>query len=133
VLVDASHNPAGLQATVQALAESFDFRQLVGVVAMLQGKDVREALTILEPVLDQLVVTQNSSPRAIDVDELAAVAVEVFGADRVRVEPRLDDALSAAVELAEDNDEGLLAGAGVLVPGSVVTAGEARVLLGAGR
>jgi dihydrofolate synthase/folylpolyglutamate synthase len=133
VLVDASHNPAGMRATVQALGESFDFRQLVGVVAMLQGKDVREALTILEPVLDQLVVTQNSSPRAMDVDELASVAVEVFGADRVRVEPRLDDALAAAVDLAEDNDEGLLAGAGVLVTGSVVTAGEARVLLGAGR
>ncbi|MCW2523090.1 MAG: FolC bifunctional protein [Frankiales bacterium] len=133
VLVDASHNPAGMTATVAALAESFDFRRLVGVVSMLQGKDVRESLTILEPVLDELVVTQNSSPRAIDVDELAAVAVEVFGSDRVRVEPDLDEALSAAVELAEDNDEGLLAGAGVLVTGSVVTAGEARVLLGGGR
>jgi dihydrofolate synthase/folylpolyglutamate synthase len=133
VLVDASHNPAGMTATVKALAESFDFRQLVGVVSMLQGKDVRESLAVLEPALDQLVVTQNSSPRALDVDELAAIAVEVFGADRVRVEPRLDDALSAAVELAEDNDEGLLAGAGVLVTGSVVTAGEARVLLGGSR
>jgi dihydrofolate synthase/folylpolyglutamate synthase len=133
VLVDASHNPAGMTATVAALAESFDFRRLVGVVSMLAGKDVRETLTILEPVLDELVVTQNSSPRAIDVDELAATAVEVFGSDRVRVEPSLDEALAAAVDLAEDNDEGLLAGAGVLVTGSVVTAGEARVLLGGGR
>jgi len=130
VLVDASHNPAGMRATVKALGESFDFRQLIGVVAMLAGKDVRSALEILEPSLDEVVISQNSSSRAIPADELAAVAVEIFGADRVTVEPRLDDAIETAVRLAEEGADGLLVGAGVLVTGSVVTAGEARTLLG---
>ncbi|MDQ1744840.1 MAG: dihydrofolate synthase / folylpolyglutamate synthase [Pseudonocardiales bacterium] len=130
VLVDASHNPAGMRATVDALAEGFDFRQLIGVVAMLAGKDVQAALEILEPVLDEVVISQNSSSRAVPADELAAVAVDIFGADRVTVEPRLDDALETAVRLAEDSSDGQLAGAGVLVTGSVVTAGEARMLLG---
>jgi dihydrofolate synthase/folylpolyglutamate synthase len=129
VLVDASHNPAGMLATVQALSEGFDFRQLIGVVAMLEDKDVRGALDILEPVLGQIVVTENSSRRALAVDDLAAIAVEVFGADRVTVEPRLDDAIESAIRLAEDDADGVLVGAGVLVTGSVVTAGEARRLL----
>ncbi|MFL6162813.1 MAG: bifunctional folylpolyglutamate synthase/dihydrofolate synthase [Jatrophihabitantaceae bacterium] len=129
VLVDASHNPAGMTATVQALAEGFDFRRLVGVVAMLAGKDALGTLEVLEPALDEVVVSQNSSPRAMDVDELAAIAVEVFGEGRVSVEPRLDDALEAAVRLAEEDATGVLSGAGVLVTGSVVTAGEARTLL----
>jgi dihydrofolate synthase/folylpolyglutamate synthase len=129
VLVDASHNPAGMRATVEALREAFDFRQLVGVVAMLAGKDVRGALEVLEPVLDQIVVTQNGSPRALPADDLAAVAVDVFGSDRVTVEPRLDTALETAVRLAEDAPDGQIAGSGVLVTGSVVTAGEARLLL----
>ena len=129
VLVDASHNPAGMTATVQALADSFDFRQLIGVVAMLAGKDVRSVLEILEPVLDEVVISENGSSRAMPADELAAVAVEVFGADRVMVEPRLDDAIETAVRLAEDGADGVLSGAGVLVTGSVVTAGEARTLL----
>ncbi len=133
VLVDASHNPAGMTATVQALAEGFDFRRLVGVVAMLAGKDAQGSLEILEPVLDEIVISQNSSPRALDVDELAALAVEIFGEDRVSVEPRLDDALETAVRLAEENADGVLAGAGVLVTGSVITAGEARTLLTGGR
>jgi dihydrofolate synthase / folylpolyglutamate synthase len=133
VLVDASHNPAGMRATVEALAESFDFRQLVGVVAMLAGKDVRSALEILEPALDEVVISQNSSSRAVPVDELAAIAVEIFGADRVTVEPRLDDAIETAVRLAEESAEEVLVGAGVLVTGSVVTAGEARTLLGEAR
>lgn len=129
VLVDASHNPAGMIATVAALAEGFDFRRLVGVVAMLADKDVRGTLEALEPALDEIVVTQNSSPRAMDVDELAALAVEVFGADRVGVSARLDDAIENAIELAEEGADGVVVGSGVLVTGSVVTAGEARLLL----
>jgi dihydrofolate synthase / folylpolyglutamate synthase len=77
-----------------------------------------------------VVVTQNASLRALPVDELAAQAVEVFGAERVTVEPRLDNAIETAVGLAEDTGDGSISGSGVLVTGSVVTAGEARTLLG---
>ena len=42
-------------------------------------------------MLAEVVVTANSSPRAMDPDELGALAVEVFGADRVSVEPALAD------------------------------------------
>jgi len=128
ILVDAAHNPHGMAATVEALGESFSFRRLVGVVAVLDDKDVRGMLAVLEPVLDEIVVTQNSSPRRLTVDDLAAAAVEVFGADRVAVETRLDDAIETAVHLAEEGAE-QLSGAGVLITGSVVTAGEARSLL----
>lgn len=130
VLVDAAHNPAGMAATVAAVQDAFDFRRLVAVVAVLGDKDARGMLETLEPVADTVVLTENSSPRHVPVDELAAVAVDVFGADRVDVTPRLDDALDAAIRLAEEGaDEGPLSGVGVLVTGSVVTAGEARALL----
>lgn len=128
VLVDAAHNPAGAAATVAALGESFSFRRLVGVVGVLGEKDVHGILAALEPALDEIVVTENSSPRRLPVDDLAALAVEVFGADRVAVEPRLDDAIETAVQLAEEGEDHL-GGSGVLVTGSVVTAGEARTLL----
>jgi dihydrofolate synthase/folylpolyglutamate synthase len=134
ILLDAAHNPHGMRATVAAVGEAFDFRRLVAVVAILADKDVATMLELLEPAVDELVATQNSSPRALPVDELAKAAVEVFGADRVTVEPRLDDAIEAAVRLAEeDADAGVLSGSGVLVTGSVVTVGEARVLLGSER
>jgi dihydrofolate synthase/folylpolyglutamate synthase len=131
ILVDAAHNPAGMVATVAALEESFSFRRLVGVLAVLGDKDVTPMLDLLQPILNEVVVTQNSSDRAMDVDDLAAKAVEVFGIDRVVVAATLPEALERAVELAEQTDDGVLSGAGVLVTGSVVTAGEARMLLGA--
>ena len=133
ILVDAAHNPHGMAATVAAIAEAFDFRRLIAVVGMLRDKDARGILERLEPIADEIVVSQNGSPRALPVDDLAAEAVAVFGADRVTVEPRLDDAIETAVRLAEDTDDELVVGTGVLVTGSVVTAGEARTLLGADR
>jgi len=132
VLVDAAHNPHGARALAAALTDEFGFRRLIGVVAVMRDKDVTGMLEALEPVLDEVVVTQNGSPRALDVDELAAVAVGVFGGERVTVETRLDDAIEQAVQMAEEVDEegASLAGGGVVVTGSVVTAGEARVLFG---
>ena len=131
VLLDAAHNPAGAQATSTAISEAFGFSRLIGVVGPSGDKNVRGLLEALEPLLAEIVVTRNTTPRAMDVDALAALAVEVFGEDRVQVEPRLDDALEAAITLAEEEDE--YAGAGVLVTGSVITVGEARVLLGRDR
>jgi len=127
VVLDAGHNPHGMAATVRALADAFTFTKLVGVVAVLADKDVRGMLEVLEPALSSIVVTTNSSPRALPVDDLLALAVDVFGEDRVTAEDRLDDALDAAVQLAEDEVE--YGGSGVLVTGSVVTVGEARALL----
>ncbi|MGY1650856.1 bifunctional tetrahydrofolate synthase/dihydrofolate synthase [Geodermatophilus sp. SYSU D01119] len=130
VLVDAAHNPAGMAATVEAIRESFDFTRLVGVVGCVRGKDVEGMLRELETVCAELVVTQNSSPRSMPADELGALAVDVFGADRVSVSPRLPEAITEAIELAEAGPDDALGGSGVLVTGSVITAGEARTVLG---
>ena len=129
VLLDAAHNPAGARATADALQDSFGFTRLVGVFAAMADKDVRGMLEALEPVLAEVVVTRAASARAMEPDELAAVAVEVFGADRVEVSTRLDDAIDSAVALAEAEGDDL-GGAGVLVTGSIVTVAQARGLLG---
>ena len=130
VFVDAAHNPHGARALAEALDADFGFRNLVGVVGVMQDKDVRGILSALEPVFHELVVTTNSSERAMPAEELGDVAMEIFGPDRVDVRPRLDDAIDAALALAEADTEELLSGIGVVVTGSVVTAGEARALLG---
>ncbi|MFV2194838.1 bifunctional folylpolyglutamate synthase/dihydrofolate synthase [Nocardiopsis sp. LOL_012] len=127
VVADAAHNPAGMAATASAVEESFGFSRLVGVVAIMADKDVEGILEPLEPLLDDIVVTRNSSPRSLEPARLASLAEEVFGRDRVHTAPRLDDAIDRAIGLAEETGE--FGGAGVLVTGSVVTAGDAVHLL----
>ncbi|HWG99800.1 MAG TPA: folylpolyglutamate synthase/dihydrofolate synthase family protein, partial [Pilimelia sp.] len=57
ILLDGAHNPHGMAATVAALAEEFAFRRLVAVVAVFADKDVAGVLELLEPVVDEVVVT----------------------------------------------------------------------------
>jgi dihydrofolate synthase/folylpolyglutamate synthase len=130
VILDAAHNPAGMEAAMEAITEAFTFAAIIGVLAVSEDKDVAGILDQMEPVISELVVTRNSSERSMDPDKLEELAASVFGAERVRVARRLDDALEMAVGLADDasGDEGL-AVTGVLVTGSVVTAGDARLLL----
>ncbi len=130
IVLDAAHNPAGAEATAAALEDSFHFDPLVGVIGVMGDKDAEGLLAAFEPHLSHVVVTQNSSSRALPVAELAATAIEVYGEDRVTVVPRLDDALDRAAGLAEADTGDALSSGAVLVTGSVVTVGEARALLG---
>jgi dihydrofolate synthase / folylpolyglutamate synthase len=130
VIVDSAHNPAGMAAAVQALTEAFTFASVIGVLAVSEDKDVPGILDQLEPVVSDLVVTRNSSDRSMDPAKLAELAAAVFGAERVHIARRIDEALDTAVTLADEaSGEDGLTRTGVLVTGSVITAGDARVLL----
>lgn len=132
VLLDAAHNPAGAEALVQAVQEAFEFSPLIGVVGTMIDKDADGILRELEPVLAHIICTQNSTERALPAEELADIATGIFGADRVTLVARLDDALENGISMAETHEghEEAIGSGGVLVTGSVVTAGQARVLLG---
>jgi dihydrofolate synthase/folylpolyglutamate synthase len=131
VFIDAAHNPAGAAALTATLDQEFNFRYLVGVVSVMADKDVDGILAALEPAFDVIVVTHNGSPRAMDVEELAMRAEERFGAERVVVAATIADAIETATAMVEEsgNDDGY-SGSGMVITGSVVTAGVARTLFG---
>lgn len=132
IFLDAAHNPHGAKALAATLSSEFDFRKLIGVVAVLGDKDAAGILAALEPVFDEIVVTTNGSPRAMTVDELADLAVQRFGDEQVVTAASLADAVETAIALVEESGEPgePVSGAGIVVTGSVVTAGAARSLFG---
>lgn len=135
VLLDAAHNPHGIEATVAAVSEEFAFSPLIGVVAIMADKDAEQILRGLEPIMAHIICTQNTSERCLPAGELAELADDVFGSDRISQVDRLDDAIERAITMAESADgyEDAIGSGAVLVTGSVVTVGEARTLLVAQR
>jgi len=125
VVLDGAHNPSAARALADAMRSSFQWTRLWLIVSIMQDKDVEGVLRPLVGLADDVIVTRNSSPRALPADELAA---------KVRahhVEPQIvqnvADAISVAIERAEDSDC-------ILVSGSLYTVGEARSrLVGADR
>jgi dihydrofolate synthase/folylpolyglutamate synthase len=129
VIVDAAHNPHGATALAETIRTEFNFESIFCVLGILGDKDVSGFLKALEPVVDRLVVTKSDSPRALPVGELFTKAVEIFGHERVYQEEELASAITYAMEqatLINQVSDGVSA---VIITGSVVTAGSARVVL----
>jgi dihydrofolate synthase/folylpolyglutamate synthase len=127
IILDAAHNPHGASALADTIQSEFTFDDVIGVFAPMGDKDVRGILLELEQVMDSIIVTANSSPRAMKVSELELIAAEIFGIDRVFTADSLTEAVDKAIKdsirpLSEDT-------IGILITGSVVTAGEARTIL----
>ncbi len=126
VVLDTCHNPHGARATIDAVTEAFAFAPLIGVVAMMADKDVDGVLAIFAEEMAAVVTTGvSSTTRGLSPSALGERAAGIFGEERVRVAPTMADAIEEAVRLADDAGPG----AGVLIAGSVIAAGEARALL----
>jgi dihydrofolate synthase/folylpolyglutamate synthase len=127
IILDAAHNPHGASALADTIQSEFTFDDVIGIFAPMGDKDVRGILLELEQVMDSVIVTTNSSPRGMNVSELELIAAEIFGIDRVFSANSLTEAVDKAIKdsirpLSEDT-------IGILITGSVVTAGEARTIL----
>jgi dihydrofolate synthase/folylpolyglutamate synthase len=127
IILDAAHNPHGAAAIAETIQSEFTFDEIIGVVAPMGDKDIRGILLELEQVMDSIIVTTNSSIRSTDIGELEKIAIEIFGHDRVFAHGKLTDALDKAIKdairpLSDDT-------IGILITGSVVTAGDARKIL----
>ena len=97
---------------------------MVGVFA---DKDAVGIFNEIKDVIDGVIVTQSSSPRALPAQELAKVARAFIDSDRIFVEPDLKTAIEKA--LSDANHPLEEETVGVLITGSVITVGEARAIL----
>ena len=124
IILDAAHNPHGAKAIAETLQTEFTFDDVTGIVALMADKDALGILQALEPVMNQIIVTTNSSERSMSVADLTKLANQVFGADRVLAAGNLTAAIDKAIQDAVRplSEESLA----IVITGSVVTVGEAR-------
>jgi len=124
IILDAAHNPHGSIALVETIESEFTFDEIIGIVGVMGDKDARGILVNFEKFMDSIIVTKNSSHRAMEVSDLESLAIEIFGADRVFSAADLETAIEKAIKdsVRPLSDETL----GIVITGSVVTVGEAR-------
>ncbi len=127
IILDAAHNPHGAKALAETLENEFTFDEIIGIFAAFGDKDVEGILHELEPIINTLIVTQSSSPRAMPVSTLLQLAESIFGADRVKSSENIQEAITLAITDTRrpSHEESV----GIVITGSVVTVGEARAIL----
>ena len=100
-LLDGAHNPDGIAALAEALAEPWaaGHERVVAVVSVLDDKDAAAMLAGLLPMCDALVLTASQNPRALPPPTLQSLAGQLGGPpSEVIRDPRV--ALSRAREIA---------------------------------
>jgi dihydrofolate synthase/folylpolyglutamate synthase len=125
IIIDAAHNPHGVIALNEAITEEFAFDKLIAIVAILGDKDVTNFLSELSSVVDEVILTENSSTRAMPTEELFAIANGIFDEGQITSA----GSIKRAIELAIDRTSHSTQSIGILITGSVVTVGAARALL----
>ncbi len=129
VIIDAAHNPHGAKAIATSINSEFDFETVIAVVAVLGDKDAAGILAQLAEVADYLILSENSSPRALGANELAKIAGQFFTPEQIEIIPELRGAITYATEKANLSNQVNDGVSAVLITGSVTTAGDAKSIL----
>ncbi|MFO8074604.1 MAG: bifunctional folylpolyglutamate synthase/dihydrofolate synthase [Actinomycetota bacterium] len=122
VLLDLAADGVAGRALAEALTEEFAARHRVLVLGATDEGDAAGLLAALDETVDHLVLCPPDSPRAVDVDALAAEATRP-GGPRPELASDLPAALERASGIASEEDV-------VVVAGSAAIVGEARTALG---
>ncbi len=120
-ILDVAHNPAGAWALRAALSERYDDRPLIFVFGAMRDKAISEMAEILFPLAERVITTRPENPRAASPEEIQQAGART-GAE---IEPVPDAA--SALERARN---GAMAGAVIVVTGSIYLVGEAMRVLG---
>ncbi len=116
-ILDAAHNPGGAESLARAMKKTFGAPKTVAVISILGDKDARALLQALNSTAETFVVTQSTSPRAIEVHELEKIAIEIFGENRVRTASTPYRAVELAKEFVSENGA-------IVVTGSITLVGD---------
>lgn len=121
VILDSAHNVPSALALRDALEHLFPCRRRFFVLAMSQDKDVEGILRVLAPLMDMVVFTKTSNPRAAEPADLA-VRMAAVAPVASEVQADIQRALDRALALVEPQDL-------LCVAGSFYLAGTAREIL----
>ncbi|MDF2441525.1 MAG: dihydrofolate synthase / folylpolyglutamate synthase, partial [Abditibacteriota bacterium] len=105
LMIDGANNPDGAQRLAKVLREAKSAQpspKLTLVVSFSSDKDYEAMLQIWAPLCERLIVTQNTSPRAVPLDELQQCASKYF--EDVEAVPSVPDAVQHALTGAAPGD-----------------------------
>lgn len=120
-LLDGAHNTDGVKNLAKTLEEKFLYKKLIGVWGAMVDKDLAATLDLIAPLVDELIITQPDGERAATPEQIYAI-INTEQKRKVRCVKKVDEALVAAQEEAEEGDL-------IVVGGSLYLIGAVRHLL----
>jgi dihydrofolate synthase/folylpolyglutamate synthase len=123
-IVDGAHNPHGVSSLAKALKQSFSSPRAVGVVGILNGKNVDEMLETLAGSFEHVIITASKSDRSVEIEELASMAAKFWSEEAISVSSSVAKAIQDARELVAETELDA-----IVVTGSLSVVGEALAMV----
>jgi dihydrofolate synthase/folylpolyglutamate synthase len=120
-LLDGAHNTDGVRNLAKTLGEKFKYGKIVGVWGAMVDKDLSTTLGLIVPLVDELIITQPDGERSATPEQIYSI-LDLEQKRKARCVAKVDEALLAAQETAEDGDL-------IIVGGSLYLVGAVRYLL----
>ena len=138
ILVDCAHNPSGFKVLVKELKSlkikkhlkiskkkfsvsqksrsnfSGCYKKLILVIGILNDKDIKKIIKIIEPFADKIILTKAKTPRA---EEPIIIKKFIKNKNKIRIIKNVKNAVKYAEKIAEKEDL-------ILVTGSCFVVGE---------
>jgi dihydrofolate synthase/folylpolyglutamate synthase len=117
IILDGAHNPSAMRSLARAIANDFDFDNLILVIGIMDDKDIKGILAEIVPLAHRVIYTRPAYYRAADPQRLMDSAKKYGKKGEIQVP------LSTAIEKARD-----VAGRRdmIVITGSLFTVGEAK-------
>jgi len=121
LVIDGAHNPAAIKHLAEAIPEYFSFKHLILVFGIMADKDALAMMSAILPLVDRVIFTRASIPRAANPSLLLKMALVQlqFNSEKALVIEDVGAALEEALHKAGPEDL-------VLVTGSFYTVSDAR-------
>lgn len=120
IIIDGAHNYHGVLGLKNTLQNLLKDRRVIGVVGILEDKQVEKMIKTIIPLLDEVVVTEPNSPRRMKYSELMARVKKYH--QNVTGYQRILEAIIDVKSRADSEDV-------ILVFGSLYMIGEVRSIL----
>jgi dihydrofolate synthase/folylpolyglutamate synthase len=115
IVVDVAHNPAAIRKLVFSLKTLFKFERILFILGILEDKDYKRMIKIIQSIANSVILVTPQSPRALSAQVLAKEIGKC--SDNYLVIPSIKKAFEKALALSNENDL-------ICVTGSHYTVGE---------
>lgn len=117
VIIDGAHNLQGVISLVDIIKHLLKNKRIIGVLGILEDKDIEGILKITIPLLDEIIVTEPNSNRKINYKKLIE-QIEKYNKAASGFK-KISEAINEAKKMANSDDV-------ILIFGSLYMIGEVR-------
>ena len=102
ILIDAAHNPAGMDILNSVLKNDLEFENLILILGILKDKNYKAMIEKIVPLADLVIATEPESHRALKAEDLAGEVLK-YGINCI-VENDIEKAVERALSMSSSQD-----------------------------